>query len=146
MREYKLDSGFNLKIFVVTLSVLFLVSYGVFNARKMIMGPSITIWSPPSAEIETNENTVNIKGEVKNVNFLKVNGRTMTLDTEGRFDEKLLLSPGFNIIEIVATDRFKKEDKKTLKIFYQKTEEESDSQINMNKEMSSEQNKELNIN
>ena len=38
-----MDEGFNIKGFVIGLSVLLLVLYGVFNARNIILGPSIVI-------------------------------------------------------------------------------------------------------
>lgn len=129
MREYEFDGGFNLKAFAIAVAVLLLVSYGLFNARKIIMGPSIDIWNPVALETKTNENIIEIKGRVENANFLKANGGTITFDTEGMFNDKLLLSPGLNKIEIVATDRFKKEEKMILKIFYQEPDAEKTEEV-----------------
>ncbi len=83
-----------------------------------MFGPSIEIFNPTTAEIETNENTIVLKGRVKNTTFLSLNERPISVDTEGYFEEKLLLSPSFNIIEIKAKDRFKNEVEKTLKIYF----------------------------
>jgi hypothetical protein len=119
MKEYKLEEGFNIRLFVIILSVCLLVAYGLFNARNLIFGPSIEIWSPVTKELNTNENIITIKGNVKNATFLRVNGRAMTVDVDGNFSEKLLLTPGFNVINIQAVDRFKKEEGETIKIFYE---------------------------
>ncbi|MEK7669355.1 MAG: hypothetical protein AAB350_02075 [Patescibacteria group bacterium] len=117
MNQYKFESGFNIKFFVITVSVLLLISYGIFNARNLIIGPTIEIFSPAD-NLETSENILTIKGKATNISFLSLNERPIFVNTEGLFEEKLLLSPGSNIIEIKAKDRFKKEILKTLKIYY----------------------------
>lgn len=112
------QSGFNLKRFLIIISVIFIFSYGIFNARSLLFGPSIEIFNPTAEEIETSENTITLKGRVRNTTFLSLNERPISVDTEGYFEEKLLLSPSFNIIEIKAKDRFKNEVEKTLKIYF----------------------------
>ncbi len=104
--------------FVIILSAVLLVCYGIFNARNLILGPSIEIYNPISAETETAENTVVVKGKATNMSRLSISGRPISVDTENFFEEKLLLSPGFNIIEIKAKDRFGKETSKTIRIYY----------------------------
>lgn len=112
------QAGFNVRLFVIIFSIFLLISYGLFNARNLLLGPSIEIFSPALSEIETMENTITIKGKVSNMVFLSINERSISVDTKGYFEEKLLLSPGFNIIEIKARDRFKKEVRETIKIYY----------------------------
>ena len=101
-------------------SVLLLISYGIFNARNLIIGPTIEIFSP-AKDIETTENVIDIKGRAENVAFISLNEKPIFVDKEGLFDEKLLLSPGSNIIEIRARDRFKKEILKTINIYYKQS-------------------------
>lgn len=117
MNLYKFEKGFNAKFFLIIVSVLLLISYGIFNARNLIMGPKVLIFNP-AENSETNENTVEIKGQAKNVAFISLNEKPISIDTEGFFSEKLLLSPGSNIIEIKAKDRFKKEILKIIKVYY----------------------------
>ena len=112
------QAGFNVRLFVIIFSIFLLISYGLFNARNLLLGPSIEIFSPALSEIETMENTITIKGKASNMVFLSINERSISVDTKGYFEEKLLLSPGFNIIEIKARDRFKKEVRETIKIYY----------------------------
>lgn len=106
--------------FLIILSVFLLVSYGLFNARNLIIGPTIEIFSP-TKDMETEDNTITIKGKAKNITFISLNERPISVDMEGLFEEKLLLSPGSNIIEIKARDRFKKETEKTIKIYYKQS-------------------------
>lgn len=117
MNQYKFESGFNIKLFIIIVSIFLLVSYGIFNARNLIIGPTIEIFSPTD-NIETTENVLTIKGKASNISFLSLNERPIFVNTEGLFEEKLLLSPGSNIIEIKAKDRFKKEVFKTIKVYY----------------------------
>jgi len=120
MNNYKFEKGFNIRRFVIILSVVLLVSYGIFNARNLIFGPTIEIYSP-AQNTETRENLITIKGKAKNITFLSLNSKPIFVDMEGLFEEKLLLSPGSNIIEIRAKDRFKNEVLKTLKVYYKQT-------------------------
>ena len=120
MSQYKFESGFNVKRFVIILSVFLLVSYGIFNARNLIIGPTVEVFSPVR-DMETEENVLTINGRAKNITFISLNERPISVDTEGLFEEKLLLSPGSNIIEIKARDRFKKEILKTIKIYYKQS-------------------------
>jgi hypothetical protein len=113
-------TGFNVRLFVIIIFVVLLVSYGIFNARNLITGPTIEIFSP-GQNTETGENVIDIKGQAKNVTFISLNEKPISVDMEGLFEEKLLLSPGSNIIEIRARDRFKKEIIKTIKIYYKQS-------------------------
>lgn len=120
MNLYKFEKGFNIRLFVIITSVLLLISYGIFNARNLIIGPKIEVFSPVG-DIETSENTIDIKGKAENIAFISLNEKPIFVDKEGLFEEKLLLSPGSNIIEIRARDRFKKERLKTIKIYYKQS-------------------------
>jgi hypothetical protein len=120
MNQYKFERGFNIRLFVIILSILLLVSYGIFNARNLLIGPTIEIFSP-SKDMETGENVLTISGRAKNIASISLNQRPISIDTEGLFQEKLLLSPGSNIIEIKATDRFKKETQKTIEVYYKQS-------------------------
>ncbi len=117
MNCHKFKGGFNIKFCVIVLSAVLLVSYGIFNARNLIMGPVIEIFSP-ATDTETGEKMLTIKGRVRNASFISLNEKPIFVDPNGLFEEKLLLSPGSNIMEIKAKDRFKKEVLKTIKIYY----------------------------
>lgn len=117
MERFDFKKGFNIRRFILTFSVFLLVSYGLFNARSLIVGPSVEIFSP-TQNTETYENIVELKGRAKNTTFISINEKPIFIDTEGLFQEKLLLSPGSNIIQIKAKDRFKKEIQKTINVYY----------------------------
>lgn len=127
MNQYKFEDGFNIKRFVVIVSVLLLISYGIFNARNLLIGPTIDLFNP-AKDMETTENIIDVKGQVKNASFISLNEKPIFVDTEGMFEEKLLLSPGSNIIEIKARDRFKKEVLKTVDVYYKQSTTTLDNQ------------------
>ncbi|PIR39989.1 MAG: hypothetical protein COV33_02315 [Candidatus Zambryskibacteria bacterium CG10_big_fil_rev_8_21_14_0_10_34_34] len=131
MNNYKFEKYFNIRHFIIIFSVIILLSYGVFNARNLIIGPIIEVYSP-NQNTETKENLLIIKGRAKNISFLSLNSKPIFVDMEGLFEEKLLLSPGSNIIEIRAKDRFKKEILKTLKVYYKQTATTSTSEVDEN--------------
>lgn len=120
MNQYKFKKGFNVRRFVIILSVLLLVSYGIFNARNLIIGPTIEIFSP-AKDMETRENVLTVSGRAQNIAFISLNEKPISINTDGLFQEKLLLSPGSNIIEIKARDRFKKEVQKTIIVYYKQS-------------------------
>jgi hypothetical protein len=120
MNKYKFERGFNIKRFVIILSVILLVSYGIFNARNLLLGPNVELFSPTN-NTETNENIANINGRAQNITFISLNEKPIFVDREGMFQEKLLLSPGSNTIQVKARDRFKNEVMKTITIYYKQS-------------------------
>ena len=122
MNSSNLSSGFNVRKTAIIIAVVLIVVYGMFNARNIIIGPEIEIISP-NPESETTENLVIIRGVAKNVTFLSLNNRAIFMDQEGNFKEKLLLSPGFNIIRLYGRDRFKQETTEEFKIYYKENKE-----------------------
>jgi len=100
------------------LLVLVIVGYSGFTAKRIFEGPKIIIDSPvDGATMSTS--LVEISGTTRNALSLTLNGRLIAIDTTGRFGEQLLLSYGYNIIELVATDRAGKVIKNTVTLFYQ---------------------------
>jgi hypothetical protein len=120
MNRYKFERGFNVRRFVIILSALLIVSYGIFNARNLLMGPTLDIFTP-SGNIETEKDVLIIKGKATNAAFISLNENPISTDTDGQFEERVLLSPGTNIVEIKAQDRFKKEIVKTMTIYYKQS-------------------------
>lgn len=121
MNQYKFEKGFNIRRFLIISSVVLLVSYGIFNARNLLIGPTIEIFSPLN-DSETNSNVLEVKGLAKNISFISLNEKPIFVSPDGFFDEKLLLSPGFNIIEVKAKDRFRQEEKEVIRVYYKQEE------------------------
>ncbi len=112
-----LNGSFNKRRAIAIVALIVIVGYGFWNARNIIMGPRVVIYSPQQTS-QTSENVTLIQGIAKNVTFLSLNNRPIFIDPEGNFKEKLLLSPGFNTIRLYGRDRFKQEVTKEIKVYY----------------------------
>ncbi len=84
--------------------MLLLMAYGAYEAYDLIAGPSITILSPKNGTIIT-DSLITIEGETKNVTWISLLGRPITINEHGVFKEKLLLPPGYSILTLEAKDR-----------------------------------------
>lgn len=110
-----------------TISVLIIVFvYALFNARQLLSGPHITIKSPENG-LSFDTPFIEIIGEAKNTSFINMNGRTIYINENNEFSEKLLLPPGTSIIKIDAQDRFGRSTEETL--WYKYTGEVADIKV-----------------
>lgn len=107
-----------LKILVIAVFVLTIIGYSIFQAHKIITGPTISITSPISGSTIRKEDTV-VSGVAKNISFISLNDRPIFIDEKGTFSEKLLLYPGYNIITMKARDKFGASTEKRIEIVYQ---------------------------
>lgn len=98
--------------FFVLLGVA-LVGYGLFEARKIIEGPTISIDYPASGSA-TSSAAVTIAGEAQNVAFLTINDAPAYTDEAGHFAETLSPANGYTSITVAAVDRFGRRAQKTV--------------------------------
>ncbi len=101
------------KIISFTILGFIIVSYSIFQSWKLIEGPVITIYSPEDGKT-FNQSLIEIEGNAKNASHLRLDDRSIYTDKHGYFKEKFLLSPGYNVIKIDATDKFNKYTEKKL--------------------------------
>lgn len=84
---------------------LIVVTYGVFQARTLIQGPSLIVSSPrPGETVSTVLMAIN--GKTENVTHVSINGQPITMDTTGTFDETLVTPEGYGVILVEAKNRF----------------------------------------
>lgn len=102
-----------MKIASLSLLTLVIVSYSIFQAWKIIQGPVIEIYGPENGATFT-QALIEVEGRAKNISFLNLDDRPIYTDKTGYFKEKILLSPGYNVIKIDASDKFKKYTEKRL--------------------------------
>ena len=102
---------------LIGLLVLFIIGYSLFEFRWVIQGPTIEIETPQNGEIFENS-LIEVRGRIKNVVFLGLNDFQISVDPSGAFKEKILLSPGFNIIKLEIKDRFDRAESQFLEVLY----------------------------
>ncbi len=88
-----------------TLVIIAVILYGLFEARKLLGGPSITIDLPREGSA-VSSTAVTIAGVARNISFLTINDAPAFTDENGRFTEQLSPPPGYAIFTVAATDRF----------------------------------------
>jgi hypothetical protein len=94
------------------------VAYGIFRAYPLVAGPSITIYSPDDGDYVAST-TFEISGQVKRANSIMLQGRPITIDTEGRFKETLVAQAPHTILVLVATDSYGETVSKTVRVIPQ---------------------------
>ena len=92
------------KYWLFVLLALLIVSFIVFQARFLIMGPQITITDAPNGP--QNERQIHMKGNAHNIARLWLNDRPIYTDAKGDFDEALVLENGYTIATLRAEDRY----------------------------------------
>jgi hypothetical protein len=112
------DGKFALKILLVSVFILSLVGYSLFQVHKIITGPTIKLSLPHDALITGSNNQLQLKGIAANVAFISLNDNPIFIDETGAFSESLLLNPGYNIIKLYGKDKFGKTLTKLVEITY----------------------------
>lgn len=100
------------------LLVLLLVglAYGVFEAWPLLMGPALSVSTPPDGA-RIPDGIVTITGETKRTASLSINGAQAFFDQRGNFSSTLTFPPGGSILSIAAKDRFGRSVSLTRSIF-----------------------------
>lgn len=100
-----------------SLVILLVMGFVAYQSRNIILGPQIKIESPTNGRTAENS-LVKIVGIAKNISEIKLNGRNIFVDEAGRFNERILLSYGYNTIVIEGRDRFGRKKIKKLELVY----------------------------
>lgn len=82
-----------------------LLGYGLFEARKLIEGPQISIKTPSNGSA-TSSGAVLISGTAENISFLTINDAPAFTDESGRFSVTLSPPAGYTVFTVAGVDRF----------------------------------------
>ncbi|MCX6757894.1 MAG: hypothetical protein NTZ44_03390 [Candidatus Nomurabacteria bacterium] len=106
-----------LKISSLVLLFVFILIFVFFRSKDLIFGVKIrNVNLVDGAKVENN--IVNITGNAKNATQVILDGREISVDQKGDFNETIALLSGYNIIEIKAVDKFGHSDEKIYKLIY----------------------------
>lgn len=111
------DGKTKIKIFLLIFGLLSISAFTIFELRKVISGPEFTL-ECDCDYIQSEENTYKLSGKTKNVSEIIIGDRKIYIDMQGGFQENILLYPGINLITIKSLDKFGKEVKKEVSIYY----------------------------
>jgi hypothetical protein len=106
-----------IKFGILGLFFLFIIVFAFFRSKDLIFGVKIRDVSIVNGDTVT-ESVLKVTGNAKNALNLKLNGREISLDPQGNFDETIILSSGYNIVNITALDKFDHVDEKNYQLIY----------------------------
>lgn len=95
--------------------VAIVVGYSYFVLDDFIRGPRIVLLSPENG-FSTTTPVIIISGKAIHTNNLTVNDAPTPVDLSGNFSNQLILSPGYNIMKVVAKDNYARVVEKTIEI------------------------------
>lgn len=101
---------------LLTALILLSLTFVVFQARYLIIGPQISITEQP--EGPQNERQVFIAGGAHNISHLWLNGRPIYTDMQGNFREALVLENGYTVVTLRAEDRYGRSTEVTRTLVY----------------------------
>lgn len=104
-----------IRIILLSVLFIFIIIYAFFNTRDLIFGVKIRDVEIVS-NTETQTNIMNINGTAKNAKNLTLNGREISIDQSGNFNETFTLFSGYNIINLKAEDKFGYQDEKNYQL------------------------------
>lgn len=90
-----------IKYGIMFLLIFILIGYLVWQVKKIVDPPELIIYSPQDGLI-TNEIQLPVTGLTDKGAFISLNGKEITHDEEGKFEEILDLQEGVNTISITA--------------------------------------------
>lgn len=97
--------------------VLIIVVFAFYNSREIIFGIKIKNVNLVDGASMTEE-VITVTGNAKNAVLLTLNGREISIDQDKNFNETIALLPGYNVVDIVAKDKFGNVDQKHYQLIY----------------------------
>ncbi len=96
---------------------LLIVVYAFFRSRDLIFGVKIKNVNIVDGSTMT-DSVLHVSGEAKNAIKLTLNGREITVDEGGNWNETIALLSGYNVINVTAKDKFGYVDEKNYKLIH----------------------------
>ncbi len=107
------------KILLYTAGIA-LASLVFYNSKDMIFGAPLRVETV--ADGTTLEDPfLPISGVAGHARELAINGRSVALDRKGNFHDGVLLSPGYNVVEVALKDQFGNRKVKTYHLVVQES-------------------------
>ena len=105
--------------------IILTVAYGLFQARTLIQGPVLVVSYPtPGATLEGQ--TFTLRGNAQNISRVKINGRAVTTNLEGDFEEVLVTPNGFGILLVEAENRLGRYTSERMEVYGKPSGDEND--------------------
>jgi hypothetical protein len=96
-----------IKVASAAIVIIIIAAYALWRSFTYARGPAITLTEPSNFATITST-TTHVIGRVERANSITLNGKAITIDEQGHFDETILVFPGTNILTLVARDQFER--------------------------------------
>lgn len=104
------------KIIGAIIIIALIASYAIWRSSNYARGPHIILVEPSNfASIDAT--TTHVIGRVERAHIITLNGRTITIDENGNFDETIVLFPGTNVLTLEAKDQFERNIQQQIRVF-----------------------------
>ncbi len=103
---------FTLAPILIGLIVIGVFAFAIENMRDLLFGSPLEVATASDGTTLT-EGFLPVVGKAKHARSVTVNGRDIQIDRDGNFSDAVLLSPGYNVVEVALLDQFGKEKVKT---------------------------------
>jgi len=109
------DAKKTIKRTIFAVFFLFILGYGFFRSYDLVFG--IKIKNVNIADGSTYATSIfEVSGNAKNAVNLTLNGRNVSINQAGDFNETIALLPGYNVVGIKAVDKFGYSDEKNYQL------------------------------
>lgn len=96
---------------------IIILSYAVWQFHDIIFGIHLKVHGITDGAVYDG-NRLTISGTATKAREVTIDGRGVGISKDGTFADELLLVSGYSIITIKVTDRFKKEEVRSYRVFY----------------------------
>lgn len=93
---------------ITTLAVVGVLGYLLVKAIVITSPPDIIVYEPADNNI-VSTSVIVVRGKSDTSATVKINGQSVSLDTDGRFSQELVLGTGVNVIKISGAKRYSRE-------------------------------------
>jgi len=100
---------------VIAIIFLGILGYLIYQLDFLIAAPKLVL-DYPAQDLTINNSTIKVSGQAEYSAKLTINGQQIFVDSDGRFEQEINLSPGLNTLQIEAVNRFGKKSEITRQI------------------------------
>ena len=99
---------------LITIVILFTI-YGTIKALPFLLGPSLIVLNPHNSD-SVASTTFTVSGRVLRAKEITLQGKPITVDTSGYFNEVLVSYAPYTILTVEATDKYGKKVTKRITV------------------------------
>lgn len=107
---------------LLTLIGVFLVGFIGYTVRDSIIGAPLSVRMVKNGSVVA-QSYLPITGTAPHARALHINGRPVSIDSEGNFSDGIILSLGQNIVTINQEDKFGNEKEKVVHLIAKQSDE-----------------------